>query len=444
MKAKKIKKTKKVAVVEEPEVIGDENDLIDPEQAPVESDEPREPVQLDQPIAAFKREEPLPTNNNFNQVNMPSNKLPEWLRKNKTIVIAVIIGVIIGGVVLWKVLGSKKVGSVSGLLSNNPASSGETGPQAPLNTDKVSFLTGLPCDNFNRRAIAVMEAADVSVRPLSGTSEADLVIEMPAITASITRLMAFYVCNSPKEIGSIRSTRHDYITLAKGMDAMLAHWGGSHFALDMLKNKNTVPDLDAMNNPGSAFFRKDGIPAPDNGFASYDGLSKAAQQLGFRMTNNFEGYPHQAESDPGSRPKGGSLRVGFAGVYGVNYAYDPSTNTYLRTWGGKEDTDRANGQRIAPKNVVVMFAASRQIEGQYNDVDVEGEGEMHAYMDGQEVTGKWVKEKKNCVINNDMVCMTDSKLKFLKADGTELKFVPGQIWIEILEPGQTLKWTPAQ
>jgi|GEM_PF-164974 len=438
----KTKKTKKTKPIEEPEVIGEEKDLIDPEQAPDEIEAgPREPIGLDQPIADYKREEQPLNNNNLNQVNMQSSKLPEWLRKNKTVIIAVVIGVIIGGLVLWKVMGPKKPG---GLLSNPLSQDNTSSSQTPLNTDKVSYMTGLPCDNYNRRAIAVMEAADVSVRPLSGTSEADLVIEMPAITASITRLMAFYVCNSPKEIGSIRSTRHDYIALAKGMDAMLAHWGGSHFALDMLKNTNTVPDLDAMSNPGGAFFRKDGIPAPDNGFTSYDGLHKAAEQLGYRLTNNFEGYPHQAESDPGSRPKGGNLRVGFAGVYGVNYAYDPSSNTYPRTWGGKEDIDRANGARIAPKNVVVMFATSRQIEGQYNDVDVEGEGEMHAFMDGQEVTGKWIKEKKNCVINNDLVCMTDSKLKFLKDDGSELKFVPGQIWIEILEPGQTLKWTPNQ
>jgi len=267
---------------------------------------------------------------------------------------------------------------------------------------------------------------------------------MPAITASITRLMGIYVCNSPKEIGSIRSTRHDYITIAKGLDAMLAHWGGSHFALDMLKNKNTVDDLDAINNPYGAFFRKDGIPAPDNGFASHQGLWDAAVKLGFRQENHFEGYPHQVESDPGSRPKGGTLRVGFAGVYGVNYTYDPKTNTYLRIWGGKDDTDLTTGKRLAPKNVVVAFATSRQIEGQYNDVDIEGEGVMQAYLDGQEFIGKWIKEKKNCVIGNDLVCMTDSKLKFMKDDGTELKFVPGQIWLEILEPGQTLKWTPAQ
>ena len=368
--------------------------------------------------------------------------LPDWVIRNKTIIIAVIIGVVLGGLVLWKVLGPKNLG-----ISQNSTQSGEESPlgvQTPLNTDKVSYLSALPCDNYNRRAIAVMQAGDVSTRPLSGLSEADMVVEMPAITASITRLMGIYVCNSPKEMGSIRSTRHDYITIAKGLDAMLAHWGGSHFALDMLKNKNTVPDLDAMANPDGAFFRKDGIPAPDNGFASHQGLWKAAEKLGYRLENHFEGYPHQAESDPATRPNGGSLRVGFAGVYGVNYTYDPKTNAYLRTWGGKDDTDKTTGQRLAPKNVVVMFATSRQIEGQYNDVDVEGDGEMHAFMDGKEIIGKWIKEKKNCVIGNELVCMTDSKLKFMKEDGSELKFVPGQIWLEVLEPGQTLKWTPAQ
>ncbi|MFH1182769.1 MAG: DUF3048 domain-containing protein [Candidatus Moraniibacteriota bacterium] len=381
--------------------------------------------------------------NQLNEEDINMNLLDK-IKKNKVLIIAVVAGIILGGLVLWKILGGSKISNLTGNQGIKAGDNSGMQKQALLNTENVSYLTGLPCDNFKRRAIAVMEAGDVSTRPLSGLSEADMVVEMPAITASITRLMGIYVCNAPKEVGSIRSTRHDYITIAKGLDAMLAHWGGSHFALDMLKNKNTVDDLDAMNNPYGAFFRKDGIPAPDNGFATYQGLWDASQKLGYRAENHFEGYPHQVESDAGSRPKGGSLRVGFAGVYGVNYTYDPKTNTYLRTWGGKEDIDQTNGQRLAPKNVVVAFATSRQIEGQYNDVDIEGEGEMHAYMDGQELVGKWIKEKKNCVIGNDLVCMTDSKLKFIKDDGTEVKFVPGQIWLEILEPGQTLKWTPAQ
>lgn len=382
----------------------------------------------------------------INQLNEENTnmKLGDKIQKNKVLIIAIVVGIILGALVLWKILGGKKI---TNLVSDQGTTAGaENGmeKQSLLNTENVSYISGLSCENNKRRAVAVMQAGDVSTRPLSGLSEADMVVEMPAITASITRLMGIYVCNSPKEIGSIRSTRHDYVTIAKGLDAMLAHWGGSHFALDMLKNKNTVSDLDAMNNPYGAFFRKEGIPAPDNGFASYQGLWAAAEKLGFRLENNFEGYPHQIESDPGSRPNGGTIRVGFAGAYGVNYTYDSKTNSYLRTWGGKEDVDQNNGQRLAPKNVVVMFATSRQIEGQYNDVDVEGEGEMHAFMDGKELVGKWIKEKKNCVIGNDLVCMTDSKLKFIKDDGTEVKFVPGQIWLEVLEPGQTLKWTPAQ
>lgn len=371
-------------------------------------------------------------------------KVKQFVVQNKTIIIAVVVGIIVGGLVLWKVLEKNKLSLLGEDTSQQSQGEGSTmNKQEAINQGDVSPLSGLPCPNYKRRAIAVMEAGDVSTRPLSGLSEADLVVEMPCITASITRLMGIYLCNSPKEIGSIRSTRHDYITLAKGFDAMLAHWGGSHFALDMLKNKNTVPDLDAMNNPNGAFYRKDGIPAPDNGFTSHEGLWKAAEKLGYRLENNFEGYPHQPELEESKRPQGGSLRVGFAGVYGVNYTYDPKTNTFLRTWGGKEDIDKNNGQRLAPKNVVVIFASSRQIEGQYNDVDIEGTGEMHAYINGQEINGKWIKEKKNCVIGNDLVCVTDSKLQFLEENGEEIKFVPGQIWLEILEPGQTLKWTPA-
>ncbi len=368
-------------------------------------------------------------------------KIKKFLKQNQKAVLASLLAVLIGGLILWS-LNSKKDEQAQTETIENEEEANEPKGGVPLNQEGVSPLSGLPCENHKRRAIGVMQAGDVSTRPLSGFSDADMIFEMPVITASITRLMGVYLCNSPKEIGSIRSARHDYVTIAKGIDAMLAHWGGSHFALEILKNKNTVPDLDAMNNTEGAFFRKDGIPAPDNGFASHEGLWKMAEKMGYRLENQFEGYPHQTELETSKRPTGGNLRIGFAGVYGVNYTYDPKTNSFLRSWGGKEDIDKANGKRLAPKNIVVAFATSRQIEGQYNDVDIEGSGEMHAYINGQEIIGTWTKEKKDCVIGNELVCVTDSKLKFLDDKGEEIKFVPGQIWVEILEPGQALKWEP--
>ena len=112
----------------------------------------------------------------------------------------------------------------------------------------------------------------------------------------------------------------------------------------------------------------------------------------------------------------------------------------MRTWGNKEDTDRNNGKRIAPKNIVVAIAQSEQIEGQYNNVQVgdpwydnSDSGEAHYYLNGQENKGTWKKDR----------VRLDSKLFFYDSSGQEVKFVPGQVWVEFLEPGQGLKWTPA-
>ena len=313
----------------------------------------------------------------------------------------------------------------------------------PLNPNDVSPISGLPCEikeNKDRRPIAVMMPADKAVRPLSGIGEADMVFEMQVITGTITRLMPVFVCNSPEEIGSIRSARHDYISLAKGVDAIYAHWGGSHFALDYLKNKNTVPDLDAMRNPYGAFFRKSGIRMPHNGYASYEGLKNAASKMGYRLENKFEGYPHMPESSQENRGSSGSLYIDFPGICNVSYDYDPKTNVYMRKWNGVEDIDRLTKKRIAPKNIVIAYAESRQIEGQYNDVDIEGEGRMKAFIEGRSFDGKWVKEKKDCAIGDELVCVTESRMKFIKDDGEELKFVPGQIWVEVVDPGMEVSW----
>ena len=226
-------------------------------------------------------------------------------RKNKIIIaVVVVVLVLIVGLGYWLGWFGKKKASPLDLESMK----GEVEMGAPANTGEVSPLTGLACANWNRRPIAVMEAADLSVRPDSGFSDADLVLEMPAITASITRLMALYVCGDPPEVGSIRSSRHDYIALAAGWDAIFAHWGGSHFAGDVL-NKGVIENLDLNGSFGNKApecgFRKAGIPAPDNGFARFDKLIECAKARNYRMDNKFSGYPHQTEASADQRPGGG-------------------------------------------------------------------------------------------------------------------------------------------
>jgi len=53
------------------------------------------------------------------------------------------------------------------------------------NTGPVSPISGLSCENWNRRPVAVMQPSDLQARPAAGFSEADMVIEMPAYTSSV-------------------------------------------------------------------------------------------------------------------------------------------------------------------------------------------------------------------------------------------------------------------
>lgn len=362
----------------------------------------------------------------------------------KQITIIIIVVLIIAGAVFYFTFGKKIVGDkTTKQIDVNKT----VDPSAPANTGNVSPISGVACDNWNRRPFAVMQPADVPARPAAGFYDADMVFEMPVITASITRLMGVYVCGNPDDVGSMRSARHDYVALAKGLGAIFVHWGGSHYAIDLL-NQGIIDDMNCNNDGGKSAgqycYRKEAsgtMRGVDTGYAKFSTLLQGAKDFGYSLENKFVGYPHQAEAAADQRGKGGHLRVAFAGPYAAEYDYDQASNTYKRTWGNVADTDRNNGQGIAPKNVVVMMAQSSQIvEGeQYNNVqigdpwyDSTDTGEAYYYMNGQEHKGSWKKDKSKA----------ESKLFFYDEAGQEIKFVPGQIWVEILEPGQTLRWTP--
>jgi len=360
---------------------------------------------------------------------------------NRKKIIVAVIAIVIAAAGSYLVYNS--VGKKSGKQININS---EQSSLSIANDGPVSPISGLSCENWNRRPFAVMQPADLTARPAAGFSDADLVIEMPVITASITRLMSVYVCGNPDDVGSMRSSRHDYIALAKGLDAIFVHWGGSHYAKEKL-NEGVIDNMNCNNDGGKSAgqycYRKEEtgeMRGVDTGYAKFARLLEGAKDFGYRLENKFSGYPHQAEAPLDQRPNGGHLRVAFAGPFAAEYDYDKESNSYLRTWGNKEDTDRNNGKRIAPKNIVVAIAQSEQIEGQYNNVQVgdpwydnSDSGEAHYYLNGQENKGTWKKDR----------VRLDSKLFFYDSSGQEVKFVPGQVWVEFLEPGQGLKWTPA-
>ncbi len=347
------------------------------------------------------------------------------MSKNVKIYLIIAALVIIGIILFWQ-FGNRSI-NIKG-----PKTEGDKEKISESDSKGINPITGLECENYNRRPFAVMLAEDPITRPLSGIETADLVVEMSVITSSITRLMAVYVCEAPAEIGSLRSARHDYIPLAMGLDAIYAHWGGSHFALDKL-DAGIMDNIDAMENPYNAYWQKSGILMPHNGFTSMARLVNAAEKLGYRLTNKFEGYPHLENSKLKTQNSklNGKLTIGYPGHYAVYYRYDSEANSYKRWREGTPEIDRLNNKQVEVQNVVIMRAASRMIQPpDYNDVDIEGTGEAIVYRNGEEIRGTWKKEGN----------YSKSKLYFLDSKGEEIEFVSGKIWIEIVEPYTEIKW----
>jgi hypothetical protein len=352
---------------------------------------------------------------------------------------------------------------------------GTTDTVAPsVNSGSLSPMSGVPCANWNKRSFAVMQPVDKQARPVAGFSQADMVFEMPnpAEGMFVTRLLGVYQCEIPDEIGAMRSARHDYISVAKGLDAVFVGWGGSAFALKKLDD-GVIDNLDCNNQggkPANNFcFRKERtglMRIEDTGYMKGDQLIAAAKQYGYRDTTSFAGYPHQEDAKVEDRPAGGHLRFGYPGIMEAEYDYDHDSNSYLRTWGGVADLDRNNGKRIAPKNIVLAIAENEQImadvdyvargvqdpwagledwektgpkniSGRYNNLqfgdpwfDTAETGEARYYMNGKEYRGTWKKSRKSA----------DSKLFFYDESGSEIRFVPGQIWVEVMVPGQNFGW----
>lgn len=300
----------------------------------------------------------------------------------------------------------------------------------------INPLTGESCGEGDRRPLAVMLAADHVARPLFGISQADVVVEMPALTNGITRYMALFGCEQPEEIGSVRSARHDFLPFAKSFDAIFAHWGGSYLALDILKT-GVIDNIDSIKNPFDAFWRKNDRLAPHNGFTSFAGLLNAAEKLNYRTAGTTtKGYAHiKGES---ALDVDQNIFLGYPRPYQVDFVYDHAANSYRRWRGGEKETDGATGGQVEVKNVLVMVAASQQVNADYNEVDVEGEGDLTLYRNGEVIKGRWKRAKE---MYGGETEQSDNKYYFLDVSGKEIGLVEGKIWVSIVQPNQKVELT---
>jgi hypothetical protein len=289
------------------------------------------------------------------------------------------------------------------------------------NTETVSALTGLPIneEKLNMRPVAVMIDNYGSDQPQSGVGRAAIVFET-YVEGGVTRLMAVFQTNEDVTIGPVRSAREYFLPLAKSLDAVYAHSGGSPTALNELA-KGEIDDADEFKY-GSAFYRSRLYFAPHNLFTTTRLLADLALSKNWTDWDMQSSFSFNEEAPSGETAEEISVRFSLP-EYNVRWSYDNGAEDYRRFAGGNLVYDSESEKIVTAKNIVILYTEVRPAPRvNYPDalyVETVGSGDALFVRNGVAVDGTWRISK-------------TGQLEFSQINGAPYSLAPGNTWIEII------------
>ncbi len=342
------------------------------------------------------------------------------LSRKQIIIISVVAGLILAGGIIWwfykhghtkpKVTQTQTVAKPPPKPTTVP--SRLTGVQVTPEIDKLP-VTGVMIEN------------SPDARPQSGLKDAGVVFEAIA-EGGITRFLTLFQTEQPDYIGPVRSVRPYYLDFMKPFDGGIAHAGGSGEALAQVRTA-AFKDLDQFFNPG-AYQRISSRYAPHNLYTSRAKLLDLQNQKGWG-TSNFSGFARKAEK-PNATPTARTIDLVISGfLYNAHYDYDPATNTYKRSEGGKPHTDEKSGAQLSPK-VAVALVMPHHYAGIYSVYQDSGSGKAYVFQDGVVTECTWTKADRQ------------AQLKLVDGNGSVVPIDAGQTWFTLVSTPTAVSYKP--
>lgn len=317
--------------------------------------------------------------------------------------------------------------------------------ELPENVNPLTGRADLSESAIGARPIAIMVENSPSARPQWGITTPDIVIE-GVVEGGITRMMWIYADaqDIPKKVGPTRSARHDYVEIAKGMNAIFVHWGGSNgndfkskgnftLAYQTIANLG-VNNIDGMKYSGTYFFRDTtrNTSSEHRGCTSGTNIINAISKIGYSTKQTVKDWaPFKVSTDSANTVWGdesvtgpcSSITITFSSGYVHTFKYDADSKKYVNYLNNKVMTDGNDGKQMAVENVIVMYTPITTLNTgkghkEWNMEITNGEGCYVSNGVGQKIY--WKKDGKS------------SALKFYGVNGQELTINPGQTWIGVV------------
>lgn len=305
----------------------------------------------------------------------------------------------------------------------------EVKPEPPKPTTEASQLTGMqvPIGTNQTPVTAIMIENSPDARPQSGLKDAGVVFEAIA-EGGITRFLTLFQEAQPDYVGPVRSVRPYYIQWFRGFDASIAHVGGSAVALQILRTQG-LKDLDQFFNP-APYWRITQRYAPHNMYTSVPKLLALEHSKGYN-TSNFTGFARKAEK-PAATPTAKAIDFAISSpLYYAHYDYNATTNSYLRSEGGKPHIDEKSGAQLNPKVVIgLVMPQGIDPDGLHTAYNTIGTGKAYIFQDGTVTVGTWSKDSDT------------TNFRFGDANGAPLGLNPGQTWLTVVGDSKYVTYVP--
>jgi hypothetical protein len=291
----------------------------------------------------------------------------------------------------------------------------------PIVAYKEHFpLTGIGTnDGAGGRAIAVMINNHPKARPQSGLSKADIVYEMLA-ESEITRFLAIFQSEMPRNIGPVRSARDYYIELAKGLDSLYIAHGYSPEAKEML-SQGYIDNLNGIVYDGTLFKRASYRKAPHNSYISSENIKKGAAKKEYDLSKAPAPFVFLNEDEvkalQGNAAQ--SVKVAYGTeAFNVTYDYDSEKQKYKRSSNGEQTVEYEKETPILLDNILIIEAPHRIIDNKgRRDINLEAGGKAYLLQKGKINEIEW-KNK-------------DGRIVPMR-DNLEVGLIPGKTWVNII------------
>ena len=308
----------------------------------------------------------------------------------------------------------------------------------------INPLTGeaVEKDMAANRPYCVMINNHPDARPCAGLSKAAMVYEV-VVEGGITRIMGVFNDIDGITLGSIRSCRPYYLSIAQSYDAIYVHAGGSDQGYSDIKSMG-IDNIDGVRGSrageANSYYRDSnrkslGVNIEHTLFASGEKLADFARNnytmthgSGFDTTYGLIFSPDAvSQCDKGAT----QLSVAYSGWYSSVLKYNAENGCYNLFMSDKEyvdDVETGNSSdnvSIDFANVIILDAATKSIDGYGRQaMELTGSGNGYFCCGGKYVEIKWERADRS------------DNFHYTLTDGTPLALSVGKTYVGIADFNQ--------